>query len=133
WGAFSQANSVAEIHWVSWTAVDTFQFRPLTFNLWLLLSHLLFASPQWFHAAFVALGTFNALLLFVCVARRFGPRAGVAAGLLFLLHPVTAVVHGWVATLADLIWVGALLAIVALAESSALQARRAWLFGLVLG
>jgi hypothetical protein len=118
WGAFAAAApSLAELPWVSWVDVGIFQFRPLTFNLWLPLSWLLFDTPRLFHALFVALGTGNALLLFGLLRRRFGTAPALAGFVMFLLGPYAAWVHGWVATLADLLWVAAALLIAWLLET----------------
>jgi hypothetical protein len=109
WGFHADVARLSDLPWVSWTDIQTFQFRPLTFNTWLLLSHQLFDTPRLFHAVFVALGTLNALLLFLLVRRELGSRAGMIAFGLFLFSPYVALVHGWVATLADLLWLAAAL------------------------
>ena len=61
-----------------WLGVEAFQYRPLTFNLWLRLSRALFATPWAFHLVVVALGALNATLL-ASVLRHFGtsPAASV--------------------------------------------------------
>jgi len=102
--------------WVSWTDLTAFQFRPLTFNLWLLLSHALFESPRLFHATFVLFGSANAMLLFLALDKAFGRCAAVMGSLAFLASPYVAYVHGWVATLADLLWVGFALIIMICAQ-----------------
>ncbi|MGI8561842.1 MAG: hypothetical protein ACR2J7_10530 [Luteimonas sp.] len=93
--------------WVSWTDADTFQYRPLTFNLWQWLSRHAFATPQAFHAVVVALGAANAALA-AALLRRLGVPgpAALAGALAFALGPYAAYVHGWVGTLGDLLWVG---------------------------
>ena len=107
WGALGDVAPGASLPWVSWLDWRVFQFRPLTFNLWLLLSHCLFGSPVAFHALWVALGIGNGLLL-LRLMQRLG--VGVAPALLFalgfVLGPFAAYTHGWVGTLADLLWVG---------------------------
>lgn len=105
WAAFADAPGGPA--WVPWFDVGAFQYRPLTFNAWLVLSQLLFERPPLFHALWVVLGSANALLL-AGVLRGAGAGARVAAGaaLVFVLNPYAAYVHGWVATLADLLWVG---------------------------
>lgn len=92
------------IPWFPWTAIDRFQYRPLTFNLWLWLSHHFFAQPYLFHAICVAWGAMNAALLFL-LARSFGVRPWPAAlgALSFALGPYAVFVHAWVGTLGDLI------------------------------
>jgi len=97
----------------SWLAIDTFQFRPLTFNLWMWLSQQLFAQPQAFHTVLVAWGAGNTALLYA-IGRGFGVGARPAAlgALAFALGPYAAYVHGWVGTLGDLIWLSCALLIV---------------------
>jgi hypothetical protein len=113
-----------------WLGLEAFQYRPLTFNLWLWLSKALFATPWAFHLVVVALGALNAALLAV-VLRRFGAPAvaSAVAALVFALGPCAAYVHGWVATLGDLLWVGCAL----LCAWTATRTRPAWgLAGLAL-
>lgn len=88
-----------------WNETGAFQYRPLTFNLWVWLSRHLFANPQAFHAVLVAWGSANAALL-CAVGRRFGMAAWPAAigALCFALGPYATYVHGWVGCIADLIW-----------------------------
>ena len=99
-------------HPVAWLGVDAFQYRPLTFNLWMWLSRHLFAQPQAFHTVIVAWGAANAALLFA-LGRKFGVGAWPAAfgALLFALGPFAAYTHGWVGTIADLAWLSAALLI----------------------
>lgn len=117
WGARAATASVGALPWLSFSAWDVFQFRPLTFNLWLLLSHVLFDSPRLFHAVFVLLGSFNAVVL-AGILRRAGCGATVADGaaLVFGLSPFSVWVHGWVGCLGDLLWVGFALALVAVLQ-----------------
>jgi hypothetical protein len=103
---------------VSWTDLATFQFRPLTFNLWLPMSYFLAETPRLFHALHVAIGTANGLLLFALLRRELDARAAGIGLLAFLFSPYVAYVHGWVATLADLLWLGAALLILWLTRRS---------------
>ncbi|WP_460455600.1 hypothetical protein [Arenimonas alkanexedens] len=107
WGAHANVAHWRDLPWVSWTDVGTFQWRPLTFNLWLLLSHLSFDWPQAMHLAWVLMGSAVALALGGLLLR-LGASTTVArtATGLFVLGPYAAYVHGWVGTLADLLWVG---------------------------
>jgi hypothetical protein len=95
------------LDWLPW--IDdrsTFQHRPLTFNLWMALSRAFFETPRVFHSVLVLWGSANAALL-CAVGRRFGmsPRSAALGAVAFVLTPYAAYVHGWVATIADLIWV----------------------------
>ena len=92
---------------VPWRDVSTFQYRPLTFNLWMQLSRALFDTPMLFHAVLVAAGALNAALLFA-VGRGFGvpARAAMLGALVFVLSPYAVYTHGWVGCIADLLWVG---------------------------
>jgi len=102
WAAYA---GMRPVPWVSWTDVHVFQYRPLTFNLWLLLSRWLFVQPVAFHALMVAWGAANAALA-CAVGRRFGMGASTAAAgaLLFALGPFATYTDGWVGTIGDLAW-----------------------------
>jgi hypothetical protein len=99
-------------HPVDWFDIATFQYRPLTFNLWMVLSRWLFDTPQAFHAVLVAWGAGNAALLHA-IGRRAGidARASAVAALVFAMSPFAVMVHGWVGTIADLAWLTCGLAI----------------------
>ncbi|MCK9487816.1 MAG: hypothetical protein M0Q42_00160 [Xanthomonadales bacterium] len=107
WGTRATAGALASLPWQSWLDIGTFQYRPLTFNLWLLIAHWLHDWPHLFHGLWVGFGSALAWLL-RSVLRRCGLTDALAttAALVFLLNPYAVYVHGWVATLADLIWVG---------------------------
>ncbi len=106
WGVRATSGPLASLPWQSWLDIGTFQYRPLTFNLWLLIAHWLHDWPALFHGLWVALGCGMAWLL-RSVLRRCGCRdtLAIAAAVVFVLNPYAVYVHGWVATLADLIWV----------------------------
>ncbi|GAA0710635.1 hypothetical protein [Dokdonella soli] len=108
WWARADVAAWRELPWIPWTDIAVFQYRPLTFNLWLILAHALAAMPYLMHLVFVALGTANALLLAAC-AERAGATRRVAscAAVLFVLMPYAAYTHGWTATLADILVLGA--------------------------
>lgn len=97
---------------LDWGAIEKPQYRPLTFHLWVWLSRMLFATPMLFHAVFV-LGTAVVAMLLARALRAAGTRPAVALGaaVAFALHPYVAFTTGWVGTLADLLWVAALLAL----------------------
>ncbi len=104
WAARAAVAHWSDLPWVAWSDVGTFQYRPLTFNLWLLLAHGLNAHPFVLHGAFVALGSLNAWLL-ARVLQAAGCAAGVAmtAMFVFVLSPCVVYVHGWIGTLGDLL------------------------------
>lgn len=100
WAAFAAAD-----RHVAWLDVGQFQYRPLTFGLWMWLSRLLFDTPQAFHALLVAWGAANVAGLYALGCRLAIPSRHVAvAALVFALAPYAVVVHGWVGTIADLAW-----------------------------
>jgi len=104
WWARADVPAVSELPWHAWSDWRVFQYRPLTFNLWLLIAHALAAHAYAMHAVFVVLGTVNALLLAVGV-RTFGAERNTAAvaAVVFVLSPYVAYTHGWTGTLADLL------------------------------
>ncbi|WP_300617459.1 hypothetical protein [Dokdonella sp.] len=104
WAARADVSTWSALPWESWTDFGVFQYRPLTFNLWLLLSYALFATPMGMHAVFAGLGLLNAMLLGRAVQAAGAPRrAAMAAAAVFTLLPYAVYVHGWVGTLADLL------------------------------
>lgn len=104
WWARAGVAGWRELPWVPWTSVADFQYRPLTFNLWLTLAHAFAATPVWMHLVFVALGSINALLLGACVRSAGATRAvATVAAIAFVLTPYAAYTHGWVGTLADVL------------------------------
>lgn len=114
WGATADVPGWAALPWFPWTDTSMLQWRPLTFNAWMLLSNALFESPRAMHSLWVLMGSAIAAGLTWLLQRwGLGWRAAVLAGLVFALNPYAAYVHGWVATLADLLWVGASLVLAA--------------------
>lgn len=129
WAAFA-----AQGRSFDWTDTHLFQYRPLTFSLWLWLSGRLFDTPQAFHAVLVAAGAANAALACL-LARRLGaaPWPALAGALLFGIGPQAMYVHGWVGTLGDILWVGLGLSAALVASSRRLPvAAVAALVGLVV-
>ncbi|MGY0559070.1 hypothetical protein [Lysobacter sp. A421] len=107
WAAAANVAPGATLPWVGWFDLVVFQYRPLTFNLWLWLSHHLFDQPQAFHAVIAAAGALNAALLTGLLVRlEVLPRRAALAALMFALGPYAMYVHGWVGTIGDLLWVG---------------------------
>lgn len=112
WAIRADVDTVAQLPWFAWTDVAQFQWRPLTFNLWLLTSWALFDTPMAWHTLWVLLGAGAATAL-ASLLLRLGATTRVARGaaLAFALGPYAVYVHGWIATLADLLWVGIALAL----------------------
>src|SRR4249919_439232 len=100
WAAFANGGGG-----FSWADVGTFQYRPLTFNLWMWLSRHLFPHPVAFHFVLACWGAANAVLLHR-VLRAFDvmPRPACVAAFVFALSPFAVYVHGWVGTIGDLLW-----------------------------
>ena len=107
WASFARAGVATP-----WWDVGAFQYRPLTFHLWMTLSRALFDTPMLLHAVLVGWGTANALLL-TALARGFGLGRGPAmlGALCFALSPFATYAHGWVGCIADLIWLSCALLI----------------------
>jgi hypothetical protein len=107
WAARAEVAPGMSLPWTSWWDWQTFQFRPLTFNVWLFLSHSLFHAPMAYHALWVALGVGNAVLLLRLMQRlNIAMVPALLFAFAFVLGPYAAFTDGWVATLADLLWVG---------------------------
>ncbi len=103
WWARADVAHWTQLPWVSWLAVTDFQYRPLTFNLWLLLAHG-FAKPFLMHLIMVGLGSVNAVLLGRGIeGAAASRRTAFIAAILFVLTPFVVYTHGWTATLADLL------------------------------
>ena len=113
WAARANVATVAELPWLAWFDLETYQYRPLTFNLWLWASYHGFAHPWLFHAMLVVWGLINTVLL-ALIARRLGLSAAASwiLAVLFVTSPYAMYVHGWVATMADLLVMSALLLLV---------------------
>jgi hypothetical protein len=107
WGHAATGGATA-----GWLDNMQFQYRPLTFQLWLWIARAFFAQPALYHALWVVLG-FGICALLFAVVRRAGatPRVAFAAAAAFALSPYAAYVHGWVATLAELLWTAGAFAI----------------------
>ncbi len=117
WGAAASVPPGAALPWFPWLDASMLQWRPLTFNAWLVLSNALFETPRAMHAAWVLMGSSIAAgLSWLLVRFGLSWRVAATAGLVFALNPYAAYVHGWVATLADLLWVGASLALAVVLE-----------------
>lgn len=112
WGAHADVAHWTELPWQSWTDYTAFQHRPLTFNLWLLIAYTWFEQPPLMHALWGAMGLFICMLLFACLKQlRATTAQSLAGAAAFAISPYAVYVHGWTATLADLLWLGAALAL----------------------
>jgi hypothetical protein len=110
WWSRADVSSWSDLPWVPWLDLAPLQYRPLTFNLWLVLAHAFAATPRLLHFVFVALGTINASLLARVLAdARVPARTCYAAAIVFALSPCVVYVHGWAGTLADLLTLSFLL------------------------
>lgn len=107
WGWQAQQGLVYD-----WLDGTPFQYRPLTFQLWLPIARGFFGHPHACHALWVALG-FGVCALLFAVLRRAGatPRVAFFGAAAFALNPYAMYVHGWVATLAELLWTACALGI----------------------
>ena len=117
WAAYADVRvGPGFFHAVPWLDFSAPQYRPLTFNLWLWLSHFLFEHPRAFHALLVAWGTANAVMLQRLLLRaRVALPVATMAALVFVLSPFAVFVQGWVATIGDLVWVSCALLVAMLA------------------
>ncbi len=106
WGYYARDARWANLPWPDWFNINSFQYRPLTFTVWVGLSRLLFDTPMVFHATMVTLGI-SVCWLLSRLLKDLGvdPTIATRAAALFLVSPYVVYVHGWVGTLADLIWV----------------------------
>ena len=104
WIARADVPAWVSLPWVSWLDLSPLQYRPLTFNLWLVLAHAFGATPALLHLACVILGTLNAWLLWrVLIGARISERIACGAAIVFTLSPYVVYVHGWTGALADLL------------------------------
>lgn len=119
WAALANASTPSP-----WLETSAFQYRPLTFSLWMALSRALFDTPMLFHAVLVLWGALNAVALH-WIGRSFGMSRwpAVFGALGFVLTPYAAYTHGWVGCMADLIWLSCALGIALLVQ----RARAQWM------
>ncbi|MBN8482124.1 MAG: hypothetical protein J0L88_11100 [Xanthomonadales bacterium] len=104
WWMRADVARLSEVPWLDWFNGDVLQYRPLTFNLWLLLAWLFAGTPMLMHAVFAGIGAINACLLGTALlGMGVSRRIAIATGMIFVLTPYVAYTHGWTATLADLL------------------------------
>jgi hypothetical protein len=106
WAYWGDVRSWAELWFAGGWDLRQFQFRPLTFTLWMALSKLLFESPWLMHASIAFLGAVNAVLIAAWMQQLgVARRTAVIAALIWLFNPYAMMTHGWVGALADVLWV----------------------------
>ena len=125
WLARSDVPAWSDIPWVAWTD-SPLQYRPLTFNTWLAIAHLLGREPMAMHLVGALLGALNGWLLSRILRALDVPRhVRYAAAIAFVLSPAAVYVHGWTGALADtLTAMLGLAATLALLESQATRSSR---------
>ena len=102
WLAFADTPTLHDVPWNAWFDFTPFQYRPLTFNLWLLLSHFIGYQPVLMHFARIAFGLAAAWLLrSVLLQFDAAPSRATLAAWIWLLTPYAVYTHGWIGTLGD--------------------------------
>ncbi|HSN40668.1 MAG TPA: hypothetical protein VLT92_10785 [Burkholderiales bacterium] len=102
WLAFADKPSLRDVPWSAWFDFSPFQYRPLTFNLWLLLSHYIGYQPIAMHLVRVLFGLGAAWLLRSVMLQFDATRwQATLAAWIWLLMPYTVYTHGWTGTYAD--------------------------------
>ena len=102
WLAFADTPTLNQVPWSAWFDFSPFQYRPLTFNLWLFLSHFIGYQPVLMHLARIAFGLVAAWLLrSVLLQFDVASRQATLAAWIWLLTPYTVYTHGWVGTFGD--------------------------------
>ena len=81
WAVRADVATLRDLPWVAWFDLQVFQWRPLTFNLWLPLSWALFDHPVAFHLLWVVLGSGLAVALAALLLRlELAPRPDLPCG-----------------------------------------------------
>ncbi|MGH8041407.1 MAG: hypothetical protein ACREPN_05110 [Rudaea sp.] len=102
WLAFADQPRLAQLPWNAWFDFSPFQYRPLTFNLWLLLSHWFGYQPMLMHLLRVLFGVAAAALLRdVLTSFEVTPRRAALACWIFLLTPYAIYTDAWIASFGD--------------------------------
>ncbi|HGY5297545.1 TPA: hypothetical protein ACNU26_002825 [Aeromonas salmonicida] len=84
---------------------DNFHYRPLNFNLWLLLSHYFFDFPQLFHLIILSWGLANSIIFYLVLIRLdFERSSALIAAIVSTIMPSIVFVNGWIGTIADIAW-----------------------------
>ena len=102
WLSFAQRPWGELFDLVSFSDIRQFQYRPLTFDLWLIVSHVFGESPVMMHIARGGLGVVSGGLLALLVYRLGASKLqAIVGGLLFLLTPIAVYTNSWIGTYAD--------------------------------
>jgi hypothetical protein len=108
-GFYSQGygdRSLSDIDWFSFFNIQAPQYRPITFNTWLFISHFLFQYPPLFHLVVVLLGLACGLALYHLILQISNNRIfAITSFLIFSILPSTSFTIAWVGTIGDFIWV----------------------------
>ena len=108
-GYYSQGLGSRRLTEIPWSSIFDFsvpQYRPITFNLWLLTSHFLFNYPPLFHL-FVLLVCLlcGGVAAFIVWEISRDQLFSVVFFLIFSISPTTTFTAGWVCTMGDSLWV----------------------------
>ncbi len=102
WLSFADVPTLHQIPWSGWLDFHIFQYRPLTFNFWLLLSHYFGYQPVLMHIVRAAFALVIALMLRVVLLRfGAGSRHASVAICVYLLLPCVVYTNAWIGTFAD--------------------------------
>lgn len=104
WLSFAQRPWRELFDLVSFADIQQFQYRPLTFMLWLMVSHVFGESAVMMHLVRGTAGVLTGGLLAVVVYRLGASKLlSAAAGMLFLLTPIAVYTNSWIGTYADVL------------------------------
>lgn len=104
WLARADVADWSHLPWVSWVDWQAAQYRPLTFNLWLIFAWFGGYSAFLAHLPNAVLGLVNALLLMkLGQSYQLTRKRAWWVAALFLAGPYVVYTHAWVGTLADLL------------------------------
>ena len=104
WGDKAMVGSLADLPFYSILGWDEFHYRPLNFNLWLVLSYYFFDLPQVFHLVILMLGTLNSYLFYLIVRNETTVKLALPVVLFSFIAPSIVFVNGWIGTIADIMW-----------------------------
>ena len=112
WLSFAQRPWGELFDIVSFADIRQFQYRPLTFDVWLVVSKIFGESPVMMHVVRGGFGVIAGGLLALLIHRLGASKLqAITGGLLFLLTPIAAYTNSWIGTYADALCLLFLLAI----------------------